>query len=295
MDDTKSNPQDDIAAVTDSVPASSGAQNTPSDAEETNIPEPKVNDETIDDSKVEDGTLKMEDRNSNEENLSSNINPQDSTINSPSSTIDESTEEKSQKSDLEETTALGADDQPEEKAGEAEASQAEELAAAPQEETVVETTEESAPQAAETKEASSGESELDDEKVAEEVLTEEDKRRRELSKQGKWYVIHTFAGHENRVAATLNQRIEAEHLENNIFDILVPTQDKIEIKGGKKETVKEKIFPGYILVKMIFDDETWLAVRTTPGVTSFIGAGNKPTPISEAEVATIVKFSSQGA
>lgn len=111
----------------------------------------------------------------------------------------------------------------------------------------------------------------------------------------RWYVVHTFAGHENKVAAALKQRIEAEHLENLIYDILVPTQDKIEIRSGKKETVKEKIFPGYILIKMELTDLSWLAVRTTQGVTSFIGAGNKPTPISEAEVATIVKFTSQGA
>lgn len=111
----------------------------------------------------------------------------------------------------------------------------------------------------------------------------------------KWYVVHTFAGHENKVSTALRQRIEAERLENLIYDILVPTQDKIEIRGGKKETVKEKIFPGYILIKMELNDTSWLAVRTTQGVTSFIGAGNKPTPISEAEVATIVKFTSQGA
>ncbi len=111
----------------------------------------------------------------------------------------------------------------------------------------------------------------------------------------KWYVVHTFAGHENKVATALRQRIEAERLEHLIFDILVPTQDKIEIRGGKKETVKEKIFPGYILIKMELTDLSWLAVRTTQGVTSFIGAGNKPTPISNAEVATIVKFTTQGA
>lgn len=110
----------------------------------------------------------------------------------------------------------------------------------------------------------------------------------------KWYVVHTFAGHENRVATTLKQRIDAEHLENAIFDILVPTQDKIEIKAGKKEVVKEKIFPGYILVKMVLSDTSWLAVRTTQGVTSFVGMGNKPTPISDAEVRTIVKFTTQG-
>jgi len=126
-------------------------------------------------------------------------------------------------------------------------------------------------------------------------LTEEEKAILLASEAGKWYVIHTFAGHENKVKTTLEQRIEAEHLEHKIFQILVPTQDKIEIRGGKKETVKEKIFPGYILIKMILDDTTWLTVRTTQGVTSFIGVGNKPIPISDAEVSSIVKFTTQGA
>ena len=106
----------------------------------------------------------------------------------------------------------------------------------------------------------------------------------------KWYVVHTYSGHENKVAHTLKQRIESEHLENKILDVLVPMQEKIEIKSGKKVNIKEKIFPGYILVKMVLDDVSWLAVRTTQGVTSFVGMGNKPTPISEAEVQTIVKF-----
>lgn len=110
----------------------------------------------------------------------------------------------------------------------------------------------------------------------------------------RWYVVHTYSGHENRVATTLKQRVESEHLENKILDILVPTQEKIEIRSGKKETVKEKIFPGYILVKMVLDDSSWLAVRTTQGVTAFIGMGQKPTPISEAEVKSIVNFMSQG-
>ena len=106
----------------------------------------------------------------------------------------------------------------------------------------------------------------------------------------KWYVVHTYSGHENKVAATLKQRIEAEHFEDRIIDVLVPTQDKIEIKGGKKTSVKEKIFPGYILVKMVLDDNTWAAVRTTQGVTAFVGIGNKPTPIPNSEVASIVRF-----
>ncbi len=124
--------------------------------------------------------------------------------------------------------------------------------------------------------------------------TSTDKETPDLSKKNnpnaKWYVVHTYSGHENKVAHTLKQRVESEHLEEKILDVLVPTQDKIEIKGGKKVNVKEKIFPGYILVKMVLNDVSWLAVRTTQGVTSFVGMGNKPTPISEAEVATIVKF-----
>lgn len=116
----------------------------------------------------------------------------------------------------------------------------------------------------------------------------------DANSNARWYVVHTYSGHENRVAQTLKQRVESERLEDRILDILVPTQDKIEIRGGKKDTVKEKIFPGYILVKMVLDDESWLAVRTTQGVTSFVGMGNKPTPISTSEVQSIVRFMKQG-
>lgn len=105
-----------------------------------------------------------------------------------------------------------------------------------------------------------------------------------------WYVVHTYSGHEAKVAATLKQRIASQNLEGKITDILVPTQEKIEIKEGKKSQVSEKIFPGYILVKMILDDTTWLAVRTTPGITSFVGTANRPTPLPEEEVASIKKF-----
>ena len=108
--------------------------------------------------------------------------------------------------------------------------------------------------------------------------------------QAHWYVVHTYSGHEAKVAATLKQRIESQKLQDKIFDILVPTQEKIEIKEGKKSTVKEKIFPGYILIRMILDDNTWLAVRTTPGITSFVGNANKPTPLPEEEVTGIKRF-----
>lgn len=114
--------------------------------------------------------------------------------------------------------------------------------------------------------------------------------REDTDQETKWYVVHTYSGHETKVAATLKQRIGSQKLENKITDILVPTQEKIEIKEGKKSKVLEKIFPGYILVRMILDDTTWLAVRTTPGITSFVGNANRPTPLPEEEVESIRKF-----
>ncbi len=110
------------------------------------------------------------------------------------------------------------------------------------------------------------------------------------SDNAKWYIVHTYSGHENKVAKSLAQRVESMGFEQRIFDIIVPTRDTVRVSQGKKENVKEKIFPGYVLVKMILDDESWLLVRTTQGVTAFIGAGNKPTPISEKEVEAIQKF-----
>jgi len=106
----------------------------------------------------------------------------------------------------------------------------------------------------------------------------------------KWYVVHTMSGHEARVSETLRQRIETMGFEKNVFELMVPTQDRVVIRGGKKANIKEKIFPGYLLVKMILDDASWLTVRTTPGITGFVGTGNKPTPLSESEVENIQKF-----
>lgn len=112
----------------------------------------------------------------------------------------------------------------------------------------------------------------------------------QLVDQGKWYIVHTYSGHEDKVARSLKQRVETMGFEGKIFDIIVPTRNTIKVSQGKKENIKEKIFPGYVLVKMILDDESWLLVRTTQGVTAFIGASNKPTPISEKEVEAIMKF-----
>lgn len=113
--------------------------------------------------------------------------------------------------------------------------------------------------------------------------------------KAKWYVVHTSSGHEVRVMETLRQRVETMNLEGHVFEMLVPTQDRVIIRGGKKSTIKEKIFPGYLLVKMILDDATWLAVRTTAGITGFVGSGDTPTPLSEVEVNNIQKFISSPA
>jgi transcriptional antiterminator NusG len=113
--------------------------------------------------------------------------------------------------------------------------------------------------------------------------------------QAQWYVIHTYSGYENKVRQNLMHRVESMDVSDRIFEVIVPTQDEIEIKSGQRQTVQRKVFPGYVLVKMIMDDESWHVVRNTPGVTSFVGAGNvtgassKPTPLTEAEVQTIMK------
>ncbi len=117
-----------------------------------------------------------------------------------------------------------------------------------------------------------------------------EKKENPNASKGKWYIIHAYSGHENKVAKSLKQRVESMGFEDRIFDIIVPTRSTVKVTGGKKSNVMEKIFPGYVLVKMILDDESWLLVRTTQGVTAFIGAGNKPTPISDKEVEAIQKF-----
>lgn len=110
------------------------------------------------------------------------------------------------------------------------------------------------------------------------------------ARQARWYVVHTYSGHEHKVAQQLKQRIESMDLEDKVLELLIPTQEKIEIRSGQKKKVKEKIFPGYLLVKMVLTDQSWLTVRTTNGITGFVGIGNKPTPIADKEVEAIQKF-----
>ncbi|MEK7582323.1 MAG: transcription termination/antitermination protein NusG [Patescibacteria group bacterium] len=104
-----------------------------------------------------------------------------------------------------------------------------------------------------------------------------------------WYAIHTYSGYEDNVARNLMQRVESLGFEDKIFNVLVPKEKKIRIKNGKRETIEEKIYPGYVLVEMLVDDDSWYVVRNTPNVTGFIGAGTVPTPLSKDEVDSLVK------
>jgi transcriptional antiterminator NusG len=104
-----------------------------------------------------------------------------------------------------------------------------------------------------------------------------------------WYVIHCYSGYENKVRHNLEQRIETMGMKDKIFDVVIPTQEEIEVKDGKRRTVERHIFPGYVLVNMQLTEESWYVVRNTPGVTGFVGMGNNPTPLRPEEVSQIVK------
>ena len=120
--------------------------------------------------------------------------------------------------------------------------------------------------------------------------------RREVRMQvGDWYVVHSYAGYENKVKANLESRIQSLDMEDYIFQVEVPTEDVVEIKNGKRQQVQRKVFPGYILVRMDLNDESWGAVRNTPGVTGFVGATSRPSPLSLDEVAKILVPATQKA
>lgn len=108
--------------------------------------------------------------------------------------------------------------------------------------------------------------------------------RQELNQGRNWYAIHTYAGYENAVARNLKQRIESLGMEDKIFNVLVPMEKKVKVKGGKRVTEEEKIYPGYVLVDMVVTDDSWYVVRNTPRVTGFIGSGVIPVPLEKAEV-----------
>lgn len=114
--------------------------------------------------------------------------------------------------------------------------------------------------------------------------------RKSDDKRAHWYVVHTYSGYESKVSEQLRQRIVSMGLTDKVLEILVPTQEKIEVRQREKKTIREKIFPGYLLVRLILNDQSWLAVRTTPGITGFVGIGSQPTPLPPEEVQAILKF-----
>jgi transcription termination/antitermination protein NusG len=111
---------------------------------------------------------------------------------------------------------------------------------------------------------------------------------------GQWYVVHTYAGYENKVKSNLESRIASMNMEDRIFEVVIPMEEVVEFKGGKKVTVQRKVFPGYLLTRAELDDDSWSVIRQTPGVTSFVGPGTKPTPLSRAEVESILQVREEG-
>ncbi|MBI2874728.1 MAG: transcription termination/antitermination protein NusG [Firmicutes bacterium] len=105
----------------------------------------------------------------------------------------------------------------------------------------------------------------------------------------KWYVVHTYSGYENKVRANLEKRVQSMEMQDKIFKILVPMEEEIEFKDGKRRTTKKKVFPGYVLVEMIMGDDSWYVVRNTPGVTGFVGSGSKPIPLLDEEIELVMR------
>ncbi|MGH9092476.1 MAG: transcription termination/antitermination protein NusG [Acidimicrobiales bacterium] len=111
---------------------------------------------------------------------------------------------------------------------------------------------------------------------------------------GRWYVVHTYSGYENKVSSNLKNVVASRGMEDRVFEVVIPMEDVVEFKGGKKVTVQKKVFPGYLLVRCDLDDDSWGAIRNTPGVTGFVGPGTKPTPLSRREVEGILQVKQDG-
>jgi transcriptional antiterminator NusG len=125
---------------------------------------------------------------------------------------------------------------------------------------------------------------------AKKILAAAQKKSSEEEDDGRaWYVIHCYSGYENKVRHNLEQRIETMGMKDMIFDVVIPTQEEIEVRDGKRRSIERHVFPGYVLVNLILTEESWYVVRNTPGVTGFVGMGNDPTPLRNEEVAQILK------
>jgi transcriptional antiterminator NusG len=129
--------------------------------------------------------------------------------------------------------------------------------------------------------------EIDGMELLDNALTADNGEKVETSNH-QWYVIHSYSGYENKVKKNLRSRIESMGMGDRIFDVIVPTEEQVELKSGKRRTTQRRIFPGYILVQMILDDDSWYVVRNTPGVTGFVGMGNEPTALTPEEVERIM-------
>jgi transcriptional antiterminator NusG len=112
---------------------------------------------------------------------------------------------------------------------------------------------------------------------------------------GRWFVVHTYAGYENKVKSNLESRISSMNMEERIFEVVIPLEDVVELKNGKRQVVSRKVFPGYLMVRMELNDDSWYVVRNTPGVTGFVGLGARPTPLSRREVEGILAVKPDGA
>jgi len=111
----------------------------------------------------------------------------------------------------------------------------------------------------------------------------------ESKAQGQWYVVHTYSGYENKIKVDLSKRVESMNMQDKIFDIIIPEAQEVEYKGGKRKVTNRRVFPGYVIVNMIMDEDSWYVVRHTPGVTGFVGSGNKPVPLQDDEVEKILE------
>lgn len=111
----------------------------------------------------------------------------------------------------------------------------------------------------------------------------------EAPEEGQWFVLHTYSGYENKVKKTIESRVEAFDMGDRVFEIVVPTQDEIEIKDGQRKTVQKKVFPGYVLVRMMMDEDTWYQLRNTPGVTGFVSQDNKPLPLQGDAARSVIQ------
>ncbi len=130
------------------------------------------------------------------------------------------------------------------------------------------------------------------EEEAQSQVAEQEKEEQELETvhpDARWFVVHTYSGYENKVKTNLEHRIDSMGAQDQVFQVVIPTEDEIEIRDGQRRTVQKKVFPGYVLVQMLLTDHSWHVVRNTPGVTGFVGSGSKPTPLLDQEVKQILK------